>query len=183
MSQLFAWGGQSTGVSGLTSFLPKESQGWSPSEWIGWISLQSKGLSRVFSNTTVQKRQFFGIQPSSQSNSHIHTRLVDHNKLWKILKELGIPDHLPTFPRLLWILYAGQDAMLELDIEWWTCSKLGKEYVKAVYCHLAYLIYGQSTSCEVLGWIKHKLVRLLGETSITSDTQMTPHLWQKVKKN
>ena len=55
MSQLFTWGGQSTGVSALASFLPKNSQGWSPSEWTGWISLQSKGLSRVFSNTTVQK--------------------------------------------------------------------------------------------------------------------------------
>ena len=74
MSQLFAWGGgQSTGVSALASFLPKKSQGWSPSEWTGWISLQSKGLSRVFSNTTVQKHQFFGAQPSSQSNSHIYT--------------------------------------------------------------------------------------------------------------
>ena len=73
MSQHFVWGGQSTGVSPLASFLPKESQGLSPSEWIGWISLQSKGLSRVFSNTTVQKHQFFGAQPSSQSNSHIHT--------------------------------------------------------------------------------------------------------------
>ena len=72
MSQLFTWGGQSTGVSALASFLPKKSQGWSPSEWIGWISLQSKGLSRVFSNTTVQKYQFFGAQLSSQSNSHIH---------------------------------------------------------------------------------------------------------------
>ena len=70
MSQLFAWGGQSTGVSALASFLPKKSQGWSPSEWTGWISLQSKG---VFSNTTVQKHQFFGAQPFSQSNSHIHT--------------------------------------------------------------------------------------------------------------
>ena len=73
MSQLFSWGGQSTGISALASFLPKKSQGWSPSEWTGWISLQSKGLSRVFSNTTVQKHQFFGAQPSSQSNSHIHT--------------------------------------------------------------------------------------------------------------
>jgi len=63
----------STGVSALASFLPKKSQGWSPSEWTGWISLQSKRLSRVFSNTTVQKHQFFSTQPSSQSNSHIHT--------------------------------------------------------------------------------------------------------------
>ena len=73
MSQLFAWGGQSTGVSALASFLPKNSQGWSPLERTGWISLQSKGLSRVFSNTTVQKHQFFSTQLSSQSNSHIHT--------------------------------------------------------------------------------------------------------------
>ena len=68
MSQLFTWGGQSTGVSSLASFLAKKSQSWS-SEWTGWISLQSKGLSRVFSNTTVQKHQFFSAQPSSQSNS------------------------------------------------------------------------------------------------------------------
>ena len=73
MSQLFPGGGQSTGVSALASFLPKKSQGWSPSEWTGWISLQSVGLSRVFSNPTVRKHQFFGTQPSSQSNSHIHT--------------------------------------------------------------------------------------------------------------
>ena len=73
MSKFFTWGGQSTGVSALSSFPPKKSQGWSPSEWNGWISLQSKGLSRVFSNTTVQKNLFFGAQLSSQSNSHIHT--------------------------------------------------------------------------------------------------------------
>ena len=73
MSQLFTWGGQSTGVSALASFLPRKSQGWSPLEWTGWISLQSKGLSRVFSNTTVQKQQVLGAQLSSQSNSHIHT--------------------------------------------------------------------------------------------------------------
>ena len=77
MSQLFVWGGQSTEVSALASFLPKKSQGWSPSECTGWISLQSKGLSRVFSNTTVQKHQFFGTQPSSQSNSHIYTWLLE----------------------------------------------------------------------------------------------------------
>ena len=73
MSQLFAWDGQNTGVSALASFLPKNTQGWSPLEWTGWISLQSKGLSRVFFNTTVQKHQFFSAQLSSQSNSHIHT--------------------------------------------------------------------------------------------------------------
>ena len=77
MSQLFTWGGQSTGVWALASVLPKNTQGWSPLGWTGWISLQSKGLSRVFSNTTVQKHQFFGAQLSSQSNSHIHTWLLE----------------------------------------------------------------------------------------------------------
>ena len=73
MSQLFRWGGQSIGVSALASVLPMNTQDWSLLEWTGWFSLQSKGLSRVFSNTTVQKHQFFGAQLSSQSNSHIHT--------------------------------------------------------------------------------------------------------------
>ena len=72
-SQFFTSGGQSIGVSALASVLPKNTQDQSPLEWTGWISLQSKGLSEVFSNTTVQKHQFFGAQPSSQSNSHIHT--------------------------------------------------------------------------------------------------------------
>ena len=73
-SQLFTWGGQSIGASALVSVLPMNTQYWFPLEWTGWISLQSKGLSRVFSNTTVQKHQFFGAHLSSQSNSHIHTR-------------------------------------------------------------------------------------------------------------
>ena len=73
MSQLFTWAGQSIGVSALASVLPMNTQDWSTSEWTGWISLQSKGFSRVFSNTTVQKHQFFGAQLSSQSNFHIHT--------------------------------------------------------------------------------------------------------------
>ena len=99
---------------------------------------------------------------------------------WKILQEMGTPDHLTC---LLRNLNAGQEA-LELDMEQWTGSKLGKEYVKAVYCHPAYLTPIQNTSCEITGWMKHKLEsRLLGEISITSDMQMTPPLWQKVKKN
>ena len=73
---------------------------------------------------------------------------------------------------------------LEPDMEQQTGSKSGKEYVKAVYCHLAYLTYMQSTSCKMLDWMKHKLEsRLQGEISITSDMQMTPSLWQKVKRN
>ena len=74
MSQLFAWGGQSIGVSASASVLPTNTQDWSPLGWTGWmISLQSKGLSRIFFSTTVQKLQFFGAHLSSQSNSHIHT--------------------------------------------------------------------------------------------------------------
>ena len=77
MSQLFAWGGQSIGVSASASVLPMNIQDWSPSGWTGWISLQSKGLSRAFSNTIVQKHQFFSAQLSLWSNSHIHTWLLE----------------------------------------------------------------------------------------------------------
>ena len=79
MSQLFTSGGQSIGVSASTLVLPMNTQDWSPLGWTGWISLQSKGLSRVFSNTTVQKHPYFGTQLSSQSNSHIHTWPQNHS--------------------------------------------------------------------------------------------------------
>ena len=81
-SQFFTSSGQCIAVSASASVLPMNIQDWSPSEWTGWISLQSKGLSRVFSNTTVQKHQFFGPQLSLQSNSHIHTGLLEEPKLW-----------------------------------------------------------------------------------------------------
>ena len=106
---------------------------------------------------------------------------VDHKQLWKIHKVVEIPDLLTC---LLRNLYAGPEAIVRTGhgtIDWF---KLGKEYVKAVYCYPAYLTSVQSTSCEKLGWMKHKLEsRLLGEISITSDMQMTPPLWQKVKRN
>ena len=90
---------------------------------------------------------------------------VDHNKLWKILKQMGISDHLTC---LLRNLYAGQEAT-EPDMEQKTGSNLGKEYIKAVYCYPAYLTYMQSSSSEMLGWMKHKLKsKLPGEISITS---------------
>ena len=73
MSRFFSSGGQRFGASASASVLPMNIRDWFPLRWTGWISLQSKGLSRVFSNTTVQKHQFFGAQLSSQSNSHIHT--------------------------------------------------------------------------------------------------------------
>ena len=95
--------------------------------------------------------------------------------------DMGMPDPLTC---LLRNLYAGQETTLELDREQQTGSKLGKEYIKVVYCDPVYLTYMQSTSCEMLGWMKHKLeLRLLEETSITSDMQMTPPLWQKARKN
>ena len=95
---------------------------------------------------------------------------------------MGIPDHLTCLLRNLYADFKKQQ--LELDMEQQTGSKLGKEYVKAVYHHPAYLVYMQSTSYETLGWMKHKVEsRLLGEISITSDMQMTPPSWQKVKRN
>ena len=99
---------------------------------------------------------------------------VDHNKLWKILQEMGIPDHPPAS----WeICLQVKKQQLETDMEQQTGFKSGKEYVKGVYGHPAYLTYMQSTSWETLGWRKHKLEsRLLGEISITSDMQMTPPL-------
>ena len=103
---------------------------------------------------------------------------VDHNELWKILKEMGIPNCL------LRICMQVKKQQLELDIEQQTGSKSTEEYIKAVYCHPAYLTHMQSVSWEMLDWMNHKLEsRLPGEISITSDMQRTPPLWQKVKKN
>ena len=96
---------------------------------------------------------------------------MDHNKLWKILKEMGIPDH---FTCLLRNLYAGQEATVRTRHGKKTGSKSGKEYIKAVYCHPAYLTSMQSTSCQMSGFMNHKLEsRLLGEISTTSDMQMS----------
>ena len=90
---------------------------------------------------------------------------VDHNKLRKIPKEM---EYLTTLPTSWETCMQVKKQQLELDMEQWTCSKLGKQYIKAVYCHPAYLMYIQSTSCKMLGWMKHKLEsRLLGEISIT----------------
>ena len=106
---------------------------------------------------------------------------VDHNKLWQILQEMGMPDHLICS----WeICMQVKKQQLELDMEQQTGPKSGKEYVEAVYCHPAYLTYMQSTSWETLDWKKHKLESWLpGEIAITSDMQITPPLWQKVMRN
>ena len=110
---------------------------------------------------------------------------VDHNKLWittncgKFLKRWEYQTIWPAF----WeVCMQVKKQQLEPDMEQWTGFRSGKEYIKAVYCHPAYLTYMQSTSCKMPGCMNHKLEsRLPGEISITSDTQMTPHLWQKVK--
>ena len=97
---------------------------------------------------------------------------VDHNKLWKILKEMGIPDHLTCSQETCMQV---KKELSELDMEKWTGSKLGKEHLKAVYCHFAYLIYMQSISCTMPGWLNHRLKsRLSGEISITSDMRIIP---------
>ena len=100
---------------------------------------------------------------------------VDHNKLWKILKEMGIQNHLTC---LLRNLYAGQEATVRTGYGTTNWLQIGKGVHQAVYCHPAYLTSMQSTSWETLGWKKHKLESWLpGEISITSDKQMTPPLW------
>ena len=107
---------------------------------------------------------------------------VDHNKLWKIRQEMGIPSY--ALPDSWETCMQVKKQQLKPDMEQRTGSKLGKEYVKAVYCHSAHLTYMHSTSCKILGWVKHKLEsRLPGEMSVISDMQMTLPLWQKVKTN
>ena len=106
---------------------------------------------------------------------------VDHNKLWKVLQEIGIPGHLTC---LLRNLYAGQEATVTTGRGTTDWFQIGKGVREGCIGSPAYLTYMQSTSSEMPGWMKHKLEsRLLGEISITSDIQMTPPLWQKVKKN
>ena len=106
---------------------------------------------------------------------------VDHKKLWKILKEMGIVDHLTC---LLRNLYTGQEATVRTGHGTTDWLQTGKEYIKSVYCHPVYLTYMQNTSWEMLDWMKPKLEsRLLGEISITSVMQMTPPLCQRAKNN
>ena len=145
------------------------------------LVLEKKPETKLPTSTGSSKKQEFqkGIYFCFIDNAKAFD-CVSHNRLWKILKEMGIPDHLNCPLRNL---YAGQEATVRTrhgTMDWF---QIGKVYLRAVYCHPAYLTYMQSTSCEMPGWMKHKLEsRLLGEISITSDKQMTPPLWQKVKK-
>ena len=105
---------------------------------------------------------------------------VDHSKLWKNFKEM---EYQTTLPACWKTCVHIKKQQLESDMEQQTGFKLGKEYIKAVYCHPAYLTYVQSTSCEMPGWMKHKLEsRLPGEIPVISHRLMAPPLWQKVKR-
>ena len=154
MSQLFAWGGQSTGVSALASFLPKKSQGWSPSEWTCCISLQSKGLSRVFSNTTVQKHQFFGAQPSSQSNSHIHT--PGYPGVPRIPKMILGPQGIPR-PHFENMWSCGLDVAKKM----WTGLSL-QHRLYSRNSTLAILFLEDPTECQ--SWLGH--ITVLGDNNL-----------------
>ena len=138
-----------------------------PIESISWIIEKAREF---------QKSIYFSFIDYTKS-----TECVNHNKLWKILKEMTYQTTLPVSWETCMQVNKQQ---LEPDMKQWISSKLGQEYLKTIYCHPAYLTYMQSTSCKMRGCMKHKPEsRLLGEISITSDTQMTPLLWQKVKKN
>ena len=126
MSQLFIWGGQSIGVSASASVLPVNTQYWSPLGWTGWISLQSKGLSRVFSNITVQMRQFFSTQLSSQSNSYIHmttgktialTRWTFVGKVMSLLFNILSSLVITFLPRNKHLLISGLQSPSEVILE------------------------------------------------------------------
>ena len=124
-------------------------------------------------------REFLLLKTSSVSLTKA-SDCGNHNKLWKILKDMGIPDHLTC---LLRNLYACQE-VTELDVKQQTVSKSGKEHIKDVHCHPVYSTSVLSTSCEMPGWMKHKLKsRLPGEISITSGMQITLPLWEIAKNN
>ena len=169
----------------------------SPLSVMGRPSPQRISKNKVELNSTVNHLDLTDSHTTSSNNqAHIllklmwNTHQIDHIlghktstdvKRTEITQSMCIPDHLTC---LLRNLYAGQEATVRTGHGQQTGSKSGKQYVKAVRCHPAYLTSMRSTSCEMLGWKKQKLEsRLLGEISITSDMQMTPPLWQKVKKN
>ena len=162
MSQLIAWGGQVIGVSASTSVLPKNTQDWPPLEWTGWISLQSKGLSRVFSNTTVQKHQFFGAQISSQSQlSHPYmttgktialTRRTFVGKvisLFSIILSRLVITFLPRSKRLLisW-LQSPFTVILEPP---------QNKVCHCFHCFPIYLPWSDGTGCHDLSFLNVKL--------------------------
>ena len=129
------------------------------------------------------------LEKAEEPEIKLLTSVIDYAKTFDIVNHKKLEnserwEYQTSWPASWEIYMQVKKQQLELDMEQQTGSKLGKEYVKVVYCHSAYLTYMQSTSWETLGWRKHKLEsRLPGEISITSDMQMTPPLYQKVKKN
>ena len=153
MSQLFTWSGQSTGVSASVLFLPKNTQDWSPSEWTVWISLQSRGLSGVFSNTTVQKHQFLGAQLSSQSNSHPFMTtgktiaLTKRTFVGKVMSQL-----FNTLSRLV-ITFLPRSKRLNFMAAVTICSDFGAQKDKVWHCFHCFPIYfpwSDGTRCHDL---------------------------------
>ena len=158
MSQLFSWGGQSIGVSALASFLPKNSQGWSPLEWTGWISLQSKGLTSIFSNTTVQKHQFFSTQLSSQSNSHIHastgktialTRRTFVGKVMSLIFNMLSRLVITFNPRSKCLLISWLQSPSAVILE--------PPKNKVCHCFPIYLLWSDGTGCHDLSFLNVEL--------------------------
>ena len=141
-------------------------------------------LSRPTWEAPSKDRAVINILISSIKQSRLKYSLINGSLLLTKLNNKNMySNYQSTLPAFWEICMQVKKQQLEPDMEKWTGSKLGKEY-KAVYCHLAFLICMQSTSCEMLGWMSHKLEsRLPGEISITSDMQMTPLLWQKAKRN
>ena len=137
-----------------------------------WVAFPTRQVPRLYLKTPPIGHIYFCFIDYAKAFD-----CVDHNKLWKILQKMGIPDHLTC---LLRNLYSGQEATIKTGHGTTTDSKLGK----SICCHNAYLTYIECTSSEMLDWIKHMLEsRLLGEISVTSDKQRTPSLQQKTKKN
>ena len=156
MSELFVWGGQSIGVSASASVLPMNAQDWSPSGWTGWISFQSKGLSTVFSNTTVQKHQFFGAQLSSQSNSHIHTWHWKNNSLtrWTFVgKVMSLLFNMISRLVITFLPYSFARKSFDFMAAVTICSEFGAQENKVwpcFHCLPIYFPWGDGTRCHDL---------------------------------
>ena len=163
-----------TGRPGVLRFMGSQRVGHDWATELNWYLQTSVGSWKKQENSTKTSTSALLTMPKPLT-AWITTNCGKFFKRW---------EYQTTWPASWETYMQDKKQQLELDMEQQTGSKLEKEYVKAVYCHSAYLTYMQSTSCEMLGWMKHKLESwLLGEISMTSDMQMTPSLWQKAKKN
>ena len=194
MSCLFTSGAQSIGASASSSVLPMSIQGWFPLGLIHLISLQSKETPTpwfksinsylplclsLISFCDETPRIWAALGSETRCVISVERKTVGFGWLWVLVSWVQVPVQVSCETCM-----QVKKQLLELDMEQWTGWKLGKEYIKAVYCHPAYLTYMQSTSHKMSSWMKHKLEsRLPGEISITSDMQMIPPLRQKVKKS